>query len=205
MARMTREEKSIARQRANDAERAARAAADIAEFREKFTRACQRRIYDDRVVWQADRDGDRTAMALYSAVDEYKRIREQLGREMRACREALDDMLLRFDRGQDPMYWSNGLTGRYGVDIDKYSTQAEAVKKTIVTLAYAGRWRVREIESAAETAKADRLATAVIQKESDDKWRIKFGFDYATMPGSSELLPGYDTEDDAWRSLRSLI
>lgn len=213
MARQTREERLAA-------EAAARRSTRIREFREGFLRDVSRRVYDKKTAF-AVATVDKSAMALYGMVREFEDTQDHLTREMRSAIDALTEGLARLADGREPFYFSNGITGRNGVDIDKYATRLEAQRKAIVRLAETTGWRVREIEDTSERAFGDSCERlSVIPRRYGDAhgWSIvRAGDDGISSYFNPSLEAGsllekfdeigfiYDSEEAVWAAMAAIV
>lgn len=225
MAKMTRE----AREAQKAAERAARIAAyrsaQVLQFKNTFLKAQARRVYTERVAFDEAGDGRSAALAIYSMVDSFKSASQRLTREMERASEALAESMARVSSGRDPFNWSNGFTGRYGADIDRYAVQVETLRTGIQALASSTGWRVREVEADYVRKASDLQARVAVVPAADGRWLVRRnGLNDATgstsdawlaaqdlqqdgelFSSGGELAVHYETEELAWSAVHVLV
>lgn len=190
--KLTRDEK-------RQAERAAAVAVRLQEWKASFLRRQARKVYTREAAFS---DGaDRCAQALYELLYRYEDGKNDLRKKVGYLQDELARAMQRLAANERAAEYSDGLIGRRGLDIDELAAKVTTAAEMIARVAWIGEWRVREIETEQERAKADRDATLRVVQESDG-WRIKQGADYFRF---GDETPAYATEELAWAAMHVVV
>lgn len=210
MARETREERA---ERFNSEQRTKR----VAEFKAKINSERCRRVYSERAAFDANRQGeDRSAIAIYEVVREFKTSCETLRKLIDRMAERMTEATTRLDRGENP-FWHSTAMGDLPADIERANARRTALAESVHRLAWATNWYVADVLTDRERERRDLLVSldVVTHPTISDRYAVGRAttdalFYHAVVDGIPSLTvleadaQAFETEEAAWLAAMAL-
>lgn len=166
MARETREQRA---ERAN-AERRAQA---VAEFRKRQADERAKRVYNDREAFMSLSE-ERPLIALYEAVGEFRRNREEFKREAERVQDRVREALQRIEEGRNPGMGTTVLNAS-AAEMENAAAKLEVARVMVRRLGWALGFHVPDIYTAREEAQRARFLSVSVKFDQLASERAPFG------------------------------
>ena len=211
--RQTREERAAEAQAQRNRE-------TIDSLKKRITEARATRVYS------RERTHERSAQALYELVHEFERAKERQLRNIERLRERLQRSVERLNENDSANHYST-MVGDIGADIERDNASMEALRSSVLRLAWATDWYVPQVMTDRQRRKHDLLASisvlarepyglvdaaagtpgctfVVVSDQNDTRFYLSLTNDptraLVALDVDRERAQRYDTEDAAWLS-----
>ena len=192
MAKLTWEQKQARKEAQAEEARQERLTKSLAEFKARVETERAKTVYTDKLGFD-----DRNAWTLYETVHDYRRVRENLVREIERAQRRLNEALAAANDNQ--VTYSSSVLNSTSNDIDIAAAEMRMLARSIVRLAYVVGYYVPDIYTARDNESRARLVSLRVVEENG-AWQIYSG-DRLLLGSDVGLAPValvYTTEELAW-------
>lgn len=169
----------------------------VNEFKTAIERERAKRLFTDAAAMSVLDAGDKSAAVLSDLVRAYKYARKDLRRELENLCENANNTIKRLDR--DEHFYGTGIVQSRGSQIDMLSQKLSTLAEAIAGIAYAGGWRVIEIETQGERERRAERDRYSVEQWTSTSWQLKCDGSSAIIPGSDVPMSPCSTELACWQ------